>query len=130
MPKFSIDIKASIFKRIENEFKNLPREVDKKTADAVGRAPIKEMKDQISKGISPIREGPKRFPAYKNPKKYPGKRKGKRPVNLKLTGDFLRSLSFKALQGGKGYITRIFFDDSDGLSDLKEQGHREGASVV
>jgi len=57
-------------------------------------------------------------------KKYPHKRN--RPINLYLSGDFLKSLTWKPFptQGG-GNGVEIFFNDPD--SDDKEQGHREGA---
>lgn len=42
------------------------------------------VKPQIAVGQSPVR-GWGRFDNYKNPDKYPGKKKSKRPVNLNLT---------------------------------------------
>lgn len=55
---------------------------------------IREMKTFISRGISPVL-GFRRYPAYKNPKKYPAGRKPNRPVNLKLSGDMLNALTFR-----------------------------------
>lgn len=89
----------------------------------IGDSLVKEMKTRIASGISPITG--KRFPSYKNPKKYPGKKKPPRPVNLKLTGDFLKSLVAKVKTGKKPVIT-ITFNDNESFD--KEQGHREGAN--
>ena len=114
----------------------------------VADATIDEMKTMISKGISPIK-GEGRFPAYlwagkkslarkrgakkkalnrefsdKYPysamKKFPGKKE--RPVNLKLSGDFLNALSARV---GKSRIDIGFFDKP--FEDY-ELGHREGAN--
>ena len=84
-----------------------------------------EMKDRIQRGQSPIK-GRGRFPAYKNPKKYPGKRKPKRPVNLYLSGVFLKALRGIGYRVGQEIYVRIGFSDS--LNAEKERGHREGAN--
>lgn len=84
---------------------------------------VSEMKRYISQGISPITG--KRFQAYKDPKKYPGKQKPQRPVNLKLTGQFLKSLVGK-IKAGKSPEISISFNNS--LAEKKELGHREGAN--
>lgn len=92
-------------------------------AREVGAAVTEEMLSLIAVGQSPIK-GSGRFPAYKNPKKYPGKRKPARPVNLSLEGDFLADLSFRPVAGAYGYDTEIFYASE--LSQKKEQGHRVG----
>jgi hypothetical protein len=76
---------------------------DQKTLTKVGTEVVKEMKADISKGKSPVR-GFGRFPGYAKqrlgrgyPDGIPGKRK--RPVNLKLSGAFLRALKFKPKKG-------------------------------
>jgi hypothetical protein len=97
--------------------------IDKKTATRIGIGVTSKMLDFISKGISPI-QGAGRFPAYKNPKKYPGDLKAKRPVNLYLSGDFLKSLDYREIKTSSGYATEIFYI---GEESKKEQGHREGA---
>ena len=89
-----------------------------------GNAYVRAIKERISKGISPIGRGG-RFPAYKNPKRYPGTKKPARPVNLKLTGAFLNDLIFRIVRGTKPRIV-IFFRTN--LSNLKESGHREGVN--
>ncbi len=48
------------------------------------------IKPMISSGISPVR-GHNRFAPYKNPDKYPGEKKNKRPVNLEMTGEMMRN---------------------------------------
>ena len=99
------------------------RKFKKGSLDSIGASIVAEMKDRISSGISPITG--KRFPGYKKPKKYPGSRKPARPVNLFLTGQFLRSLKYR-IRTGKIPVVTIFF--SNKLAQLKEQGHREGAN--
>lgn len=51
-----------------------------------------EIKRLIAAGVSPVDsvEGQRRFKGYKDPEKYPGTRKAKRPVNLWLTGVMLQ----------------------------------------
>ena len=87
--------------------------------------------DLVSKGISPI-EGNGRFEAYKPKNKtkrtypetvkksYPAKRR--RPVNLELSGKFLRAL--KAFPKTVNIISIGFFSS---YGETLEQGHREGA---
>ena len=96
---------------------------------------IAEKKNLIAKGISPIREKKKRFPAYKDPKKYPGPKRGSirrrypgkkpRPVNLKLSGKFLNDLTYR-VSTGKRPVLRIGFWKKKSI--LKEKGHREGSN--
>ena len=105
------------------------RKLRTKDLDSLAITIIKEMKSMISKGISPIK-GNKRFARYKNPERYPEgvrgsfPKKRKRPVNLTLSGDFLKMLKFKSKTGRKPKIEIGFYDK---LSKKKEQGHREGA---
>lgn len=109
-----------IIKKIRKE--KLERSLTKTEVQEIGSLALTEMKTRIAKGISPITGD--RFQAYLNPKRYPGKKKPQRPVNLFLSGDFLQSLKMTAA-GGKNAFIRIFF--SDKLSIKKERGHREGA---
>jgi hypothetical protein len=99
------------------------RKLKSKSLNAIADSLIKEIKDRIAAGISPITG--KRFQSYKNPKKYPGNKKPSRPVNLYLSGDFLRSLRTR-FRSGKNPIITVYFTKA--LSELKEQGHREGAN--
>lgn len=89
----------------------------------VGETIVDEMKEQIAVGKSPI-HGDGNFPAYKNPKKYPGKRKPARPVNLELKGQMLSSLRYRINQA-KIAVTILY---ANRKAQLKELGHREGAN--
>lgn len=117
-------IDAKTLENIAKKCEALKKPITKSDADAVGEGVVDEMKNLISKGVSPI-EGVGRFPAYKDAKKYPGKRKPKTPVNLKLSGDFLDALDYQTVQARAGYGTKIFYK---GKEDIKEQGHRDGAN--
>lgn len=86
----------------------------KKVAELI----ISEMKDHIARGISPVR-GQRRFVAYKDPPKYPGDAKTRRPVNLELSGDMLKALKFYplkatsfsiAIKGKEGIIAKAHND--------------------
>lgn len=70
------------------------RFVDGHTANRIGSAIVKEMKQSISQGISPVR-GHTRFERYKDRTKYPGKIKPARPVNLNLSGKLVAALGFR-----------------------------------
>jgi len=106
----------------------LQKPLSRRKARDLAKLIVREMKDDISKGINPITFGSRRFPRYKNPDRYPGGRKGRRPVNLKLTGKFLKSLLARSTAGRRGSaFAEVGF--SDGLSQKKEQGHREGANT-
>lgn len=96
-------------------------------AEEIGRAVVDAMKASITTGNSPI-AGYGRFPAYKNPKRYPGNKKPHTPVNLTLKGRFLDSLTYEVLQSrkGKGWDVVFFYRGTD--QNLKEVGHRRGAN--
>ena len=84
---------------------------------------IKAMKNDIGKGLSPVfREG--RYKRYLNPKKYPGKLKGSRPVNLKLSGDMLKKLIFRT-RSGQPFEFGWF---GGGLQSIKAGAHNEGVA--
>lgn len=121
--KAKIDAKELSF--LKSKLEKLKKPVEKSDAEDIGKVVIDEMKNMISKGISPILDQG-RFPAYKNPERYPGKLKNKRPVNLKLSGSFLDSLKYKAVTSKSGYATEIFYKGKK--QNLKEQGHRDGAN--
>lgn len=118
----------------------------------IGESAIAEMKTLVSQGISPIK-GYGRFPGYKwvsaanalvkskkatrkqarnlTKNKYPYSvmrkfpNKQVRPVNLKLSGDFLSALKARPQSGAKKTVKIGIFDESQAV---KEQGHREGAN--
>jgi hypothetical protein len=121
--------------------KKLGKEIiTKAVARIMGQDAIREMKDMISKGISPIRQAG-RFDAYKATKEsdpalrnkgypfsvkreYPSKRQ--RPVNLHLSGKQLADLIFKVVPGKWGSAVEIGYFTP--LSAAKESGHREGVN--
>jgi hypothetical protein len=112
--------------------KRLLKDIPSKAALASNREIAKTAKEKIldlvSKGISPI-DGKGRFPNYKNTQKYPKRArknfpsKRNRPVNLTLSGKFLRAL--KSFPKSLNIITIGFFSQYG--EDL-ELGHREGAN--
>lgn len=103
---------------------SLKEPIDKETAKEVGDAYISEMKDMISKGISPI-QGDGRFQRYKNPAKYPANQKPKTPVNLYLTGEMMRALKYEIKRVKSGFAPEVGYSTNE--ASLKEKGHREGA---
>lgn len=126
---FEQQINKILKTRIKNKtnVKNLKSTTLKKACKAL----IKSMKKVIAKGISPITGRSARFPGYKNPKKgyptsvrhrFPAKKR--RPVNLKLSGKFLKKLKFRVGVGKKAFIDIGFFDK---YGKTLEEGHREGA---
>lgn len=123
-------INKNAIDRLRKKLIRLKAPMDQATAYSLAIQVVTEMKAMIAKGITPIRGEP-RFPAYKNPDKYPGKRlrklfrKRNRPVNLFLSGDFIRSLiHLKNKVTRQGVYPVIGY--SDDLSKRKESGHREG----
>ncbi|MBK6381727.1 MAG: hypothetical protein IPF72_19525 [Chitinophagaceae bacterium] len=83
------------------------------------------MRELIASGNSPI-YGKGKFEKYKNPKRYPGKKKSHEPVNLYLSGDFLKSLDYKLIPDKIGFKTKVGYFEEDQL--VKEQGHRKGTN--
>jgi hypothetical protein len=126
--QFKNRIDLSALKGVKKKLQDLGRGLTQSEADEVGRKALSEMKSLISRGVSPISGGGYggKFPAYKNPDKYPGKRKSKTPVNLKLKGDFLDDLDYSVVKGKSGYAAEIGY--SSPKEKLKEKGHREGAN--
>ena len=121
---FKVDFQIQISSALQKALKESIKPIDDTTAKRVGIDVIDEMKDLISKGISPI-QGDGKFPKYKNPKRYPGNRKPKSPVNLKLTGDFLNELKFRITPESFGKGTELFFGNDQ---EKKESGHRDGVN--
>jgi hypothetical protein len=129
-----IKIKMSDLSALVTRLEKLKSPMDGKTAVMIGEEVTQEMQNLISKGISPI-EGSGRFPGYKrqdDPKGYPLSvtnqfpDKKQRPVNLRLSGDFLNALDHKVKRDGSNYKTEIGYFDSE--QAVKERGHREGAN--
>lgn len=123
-----VSVKQRGLREFVKELEKLERNImDRKTAALAGRTTVREMKRLILGGFSPI-QGPgirRNFAPYKNPTRYPGSRKPHSPVNLKLTGEFLKDLTFNTKSVKSGYAPVIFYNSTD--SQKKEQGHREGA---
>lgn len=84
---------------------------------------IADMKESIAAGVSPVR-GERRFVAYKNPEKYPGDRKSKRPVNLYLSGDMLAALRFYPTAGPSVSI------GIKGQAGVIARAHNDGTSTI
>lgn len=95
---------------------------DRRVKEDAGALLIKEMKDHIASGISPVR-GERRFVGYKDPKKYPGDQKSKRPVNLYLSGDMLAALKFYPLANTSFQIA------IKGEQGVKARAHNDGKGV-
>lgn len=124
MLKVSVDLKQ--FEKIIKNLEKLNSAIDDKVARDVGKYAVSEMKSMIEVGLSPI-QGKGRFPAYKIPTRYPGVRKPPRPVNLKLSGQFLDSLSFRLTPTRDGTTgTTVYYNNQE--ANDKEDGHREGTN--
>ena len=103
---YSISMKLNKLASVTNKRKVMNR----RTQNLLGREVIKEMKRRISKGLSPVKGEPK-YTAYASKgkgrgypntpdikKRFPGKKS--RPVNLELSGKWLKRLRFKRKIGG------------------------------
>jgi hypothetical protein len=129
--KFTARIDRAAAEAIQKKLADLPNALTKEDARQMGEDTVDEMKKSIAVGTSPI-QGNGKFPAYKNPKKYPGgvkKRfpgKRERPVNLYLSGEFLDALISKVVKTRFGYGASVGYEGSK--QNKKEQGHREGAN--
>jgi hypothetical protein len=123
MSDFNLQIKNALSKKLKDKV-NVKKIKNKDLKDA-GKDGVSIIKKLVSKGISPIK-GEQRYPGYKKPDSYPGDRKKRRPVNLKLSGKFLKQLVFKTRTGRNASIRIGFFRD---YGKTLEQGHREGANT-
>lgn len=126
MAKFTAKIDPKQFRKLQKKLETLQQPIDRKTATTLGRKIVAAMKDNISKGISPITG--RRFPAYKNPRKYPGDRKPSRPVNLKLSGKQLKALQSRPVKSEAGFGSSVGYLTNAGNAQKKESGHREGVN--
>ncbi len=125
-------INKSDLKRFVTRIEGIKTAFGRDEANETAKEVVSEMKDMISKGISPVKSVG-RFPAYlragekgKYPdnqrSKYPTKRQ--RPVNLYLSGDFLKALSYRILSGKFGFSFDVGYFDKDSVA--KEEGHALG----
>jgi hypothetical protein len=114
-------------KDIQKLLKDVPAKAALTSNRKIAELARKKILDLVSKGISPI-EGNGRFPAYKPKEKnkrypetvkndYPAKRR--RPVNLELSGKFLRAL--KSFPKTVNIISIGFFSN---YGKKLEDGHR------
>lgn len=125
--KFKATLDEKSIDSIRRKFEDIRDPLTQTDANVMGKAAIKQMKALISRGISPIK-GPgikPKFEKYKNPKSYPGKRKPKSPVNLRLTGKFLANLKSRSVKVGKSFAVQIGYSSQS--EQIKEKGHRERA---
>lgn len=131
--KFKIDQRS--VEKFKQSLTKLANPVDSRTASTVGKVVVRGMKNSISKGISPIR-GPgikARLPGYRDSyvrviRRGRGDFRGKRtrPVNLKLTGDFLKALMSRVIRVKGENVSQIKFRTRE--AELKELGHRKGTN--
>lgn len=126
--KIRVNLKE--LKKLEEQIKQ--ELINKEIATQVAKIVVGGMKDSIESGTSPITN--QRFPAYRGSYReriQKGKVPGKslQPVNLTLTGRFLRSLvSLSPFKKANGWVAPVGFDSRFGDSQDKEQGHRDGAN--
>jgi len=128
--KLNYRLKKQSVQKLMKKLDNLGSFMTKKDAQFVGKGIVDRMKKLISKGTSPIdRRG--KFAAYHGG--YAARIKaggygGKKltPVNLHLTGNFLKGLKSKPVKGKMGYDTAVGFYDPYG--EVLEHGHRHGAN--
>ncbi len=91
--KFRVDAVSKIKKLVDEKFiEDMQREVIDGT-----------IKPLIAAGVSPVEstDGGRRFAGYKDPDKYPAKRKAKRPVSLWLTGVMLSFYKAVKISGSR-----------------------------
>jgi hypothetical protein len=94
---FKVKIKSNISAEV---ISRLRKTVDEKFIADVNNEVVTEVKRLVSAGVSPVQTAEaRRFIGYKNPKKYPAKKKAKRPVNLFLTGEMLREYVAEKVSG-------------------------------
>lgn len=128
------DLERQLLAELSGIETTVKKGVTRKDLDDIGSKVVQEMKKLIATGLSPI-AGRGRFPGYVgqgDKRRYPGSVKSKhsdkrdRPVNLTLSGDFLKKLTSVATVGANKISIAIGFKDP--LSVKKEQGHRDGAN--
>lgn len=140
-PKFSYRLPSRALQNLAKKIEEIPQAITKRDAEEAAKVIEAEMKALIAKGDSPI-AGRGKFEPYRGQyrsriakygyisvrgTKY---RKSLRPINLKLTGEFLNTLQGRASKSAKfGFEAQVgFFGPGSGKSRKKEQGHREGAN--
>jgi hypothetical protein len=117
-------VKVKVDVRLENLKRKVRDYMDDRTAKKIGDMLVSKSREFVAKGQSPVREVG-RFPAYKDPIKYPGDLKPARPVNLELTGEYLSHLGYRrrgstlefGLMGMTGKIAKMAETHEKGLHD-------------
>lgn len=119
---------------IKRKIKALRAPLTRPVATKLGLQIIRQMKSSISKGKSTIK-GRGAFPPYRGSYRKNIQKRGfisvnrkkvtkkLSPVNLKLTGDFLKALKFKIVTARIGSGITIGFFKPEEI--LKEEGHRK-----
>lgn len=129
-------IKRELEIELNNKLKQAFNKLSAIELKRIGDDFVEIMKTDIADGISPIQKAG-RFPRYKDPEKYPKPLKNKfpnkrqRPVNLYLSGDFMRNLKAwlkSSVSSKTPFKYSLFVGFLDKKSILKEQGHREGVN--
>jgi len=100
--------------------KMFPNILDKRTAKQLTVAMRDGSIDALKKGLSPVKSKG-RLQRYKNPARYPGNRKPRKPVNLKLTGALWKSLWFKFIRNNK-FIYGTLRGNVDAYADVHNEG--------
>jgi hypothetical protein len=134
--KFKGDINTRRLQSLRKKVKDLRTPVTRQAALDIGKAVVKKMREMIGRGVNPIK-GWGKYPAYRGGYRKQIRKKGYvsvdgakyskrlRPVNLKLTGQFLRSLSSKTRKWYGGHAAIVGYYKST-KSQKKEDGHRTG----
>jgi len=125
----AVDVKVTLkLDGIKNLLKQLS---SKKVKEEVGELVVMQMKEFIAAGVSPVR-GYGRFEAYKDPDNYPGKLKSKRPVNLTLSGDMLKALTYRTNSKDKYGVRIGWFPGLFGGRKEADKAatHNEGTSTA
>lgn len=131
MARFKINLKDTLI--LKDRIRRLRKPINRKDGNRLGRGVVEEIKNTTLKGGSSVRGGefggrmPKYKPSYLDSIKrgrFPGKKI--RPVNLRLTGDFMKSLKFKLAKTPQGFAPDVGYFNRK--SKQKEEGHREGAN--
>lgn len=110
-------------KQLIKLLKDLQAPIDRSTALEIGSEVVDQIKEKTAQGINPLTN--RAYQALS--KKYADRKKGgNRLPNLRLSGDFMKSLSFKSKKIKNGYTTIVGYRTRK--SELKEKGHAEGAN--
>lgn len=122
---FKVKIKSNISAEVVNR---LRKTVDEKFVQDMNSEVVGEVKRMIRAGVSPVQsvEGGRRFKGYKNPDKYPAKKKAKRPVNLELSGIMLMWYKVKKISG----VRLSFGIPKDAPSDVKDRAEANNVGTV